>query len=269
MNQPLVSVLTTTYNRDKYIKQTLDSILASTFQDFEIIICDDGSTDATVNIARSYAEKDNRIKVYVNEKNLGDYNNRNKAASYARGEYIKYVDSDDLVYEHTLEVMVRYMNRFPEAGFGLCTSSERERPFPILVQPEQAYREHFAGEGHFFRAPASAIIRRSAFEAVGGFSGKRMIGDNELWFKLGRSFPLVKLVTGLSWDRIHGEQERFSDYALNYQKMLYDVVMEALLHKDCPLPEEERQAVIKQVTMADRKQTVRNKLTKIRRLITK
>lgn len=267
MKQPSVSVLTTSYNREKFLPETLDSILASTFQDFEIIISDDGSTDGTVEVARSYAAKDSRIRVYVNEKNLGDYNNRNKAASYATGKYLKYVDSDDLIYEHTLEVMVRYMDRFPEAGFGLCTSSERERPFPILVEPAQAYREHFSGEGHFYRAPASAIIRRSAFEAVGGFSGKRMIGDNELWFKLGRTYPLVKLVTGLSWDRLHGEQERFSEYALNYQKMLYDVTMEALNHKDCPLPKSERQAIIKQVAMADRKQTVRAKLGKIKRFI--
>lgn len=269
MTAPVVSVLTTCYNREKYIEQTLDSILASTFQDFEIIISDDGSKDNTVDIARRYAAKDKRIRVYVNEKNLGDYNNRNKAASYAEGTYLKYVDSDDLIYEHTLEVMVRYMERFPEAGFGLCTGSERDRPFPILVEPAQAYREHFAGEGHFFRAPASAIIRRSAFEAMGGFSGKRMIGDNELWFTLGRRYPFVKLVTGLSWDRLHGEQERFSDYALNYQKMLYDVVMEALNHKDCPLPDEERQALIRKVNLNDRKQTIRNKISKFKRLIKK
>ncbi len=269
MTNPVVSVLTTSYNREKYIAQTIESVLASTFQDFEIIVCDDGSTDNTVDIAKSYAAKDARIRVYVNEKNLGDYVNRNKVASYAKSTYLKYVDSDDLIYEHTLEVMVRYMERFPEAGFGLCTASERERPFPILVQPAQAYREHFAGEGHFFRAPASSIIRRSAFEAVGGFSGKRMIGDNELWFKLGRTFPLVKLVTGLSWDRLHGEQERFSDYALNYQKMLYDVVMEALNHKDCPLPEYERKAVIRKVNSNDSKQTIRNKISKFKRLIHK
>jgi len=267
MSTPVVSVLTTSYNREKYIAQTLDSVLSSTFQDFEIIVCDDGSKDQTVDIARSYAAKDSRIRVYVNEKNLGDYNNRNKAASYARGKYLKYVDSDDLIYEHTLEVMVRYMERFPEAGFGLCTASERERPFPIMVEPAQAYREHFAGEGHFFRAPASSIIRREAFEAVGGFSGKRMIGDNELWFKLGRTYPLVKLVTGLSWDRLHGEQERFSDYALNYRTMLYDVVMEALHHKDCPLPEDEKQAVIKKVISNDRKQQLRSRLSKIKKLI--
>lgn len=267
MNRPIVSVLTTSYNREMYIGQALDSVLASTFQEFEIIVSDDGSTDRTVEIARAYEAKDKRIRVYQNEKNLGDYNNRNKAASRASGTYLKYVDSDDQIYEHTLEVMVRYMNRFPEAGFGLCTVHEPSRPFPILIEPAQAYREHFAGDGHFFRAPGSSIIRRSAFEAVGGFSGKRMIGDNELWFTLARYYPLVKLVTGLSWDRIHGQQERYSNYALNYQEMLFNITMEALTHKDCPLPEAERSAIIKQVIAADRRQTVRNRLKKLSRFL--
>jgi glycosyltransferase involved in cell wall biosynthesis len=267
MSTPLVSVLTTAYNREKYIAQSIESVLSSTLQDFELIIVDDGSTDATVQIAKSYAEKDPRVRVYVNEKNLGDYPNRNKVAGYAKGKYLKYVDSDDVIYEHTLQVMVNYMERFPEAGFGLCCASETHTPFPILVQPRQAYLEHFNGRGHFHRAPASSIIKREAFEKVGGFSGKRMIGDNELWFKLGRTFPLVKMVTGLSWDRLHGEQERYSPYAEKfYQKILHEVIMEALTHKDCPLEEEEKQAIIKKETLQFRKQKLRSKLSGIKRL---
>lgn len=267
MSTPLVSILTTAYNREKYISQSLESVLASTMQDFEIIVVDDGSTDRTVEIAKAYAANDPRIRVYRNEKNLGDYNNRNKAASYASGKYLKYVDSDDVIYEHTLQVMTTYMERFPEAGFGLCTASDIENPFPLLATPRQAYLEHFGSQKHFERAPASAIIKREAFEKVGGFTGKRMIGDYELWFILGRSFPMVKLVTGLSWDRVHGEQERLSAYAVqNYLKISYDVEMEALLHKDCPLQPEERQRIIEQVTSNYRRKKMRNKLSQIKRM---
>ena len=90
MGQALVSVLMTSFNRDKYIAEAIDSVLASTYQNWELIIVDDCSKDKTVEIAKSYEAKDNRIKVYVNKKNLGDYPNRNKAASYAKGKYIKY-----------------------------------------------------------------------------------------------------------------------------------------------------------------------------------
>ncbi|MEO8414525.1 MAG: glycosyltransferase family 2 protein [Ginsengibacter sp.] len=92
--RPLVSVLMTAYNREKYIAPAIESVSASTYNNFELIIVYDGSSNNTVNIAKSFASIDHRVSVYVNEKNLGDYPNRNKAASYAKGKYLKYVDSD-------------------------------------------------------------------------------------------------------------------------------------------------------------------------------
>src|SRR5258708_2657866 len=109
MTRPLVSVLTTAYNREKYLAECIESVLASTFRDYEHIIVDDQSTDRTYEIALTYAKKDSRIRVYRNEKNLGDYPNRNCAASYATGKYIKYIDADDYVYPHGLAVIVRMM----------------------------------------------------------------------------------------------------------------------------------------------------------------
>src|SRR5271156_3108445 len=103
----------TAYNREKYIAQAIDSILESTYKNFELIIVDDCSKDKTVEIAKGYAQKDSRVKVFINEKNLGDYPNRNKAASYANGKYLKYVDSDDVVYPTGLEVFVNSMEQFP------------------------------------------------------------------------------------------------------------------------------------------------------------
>src|ERR1700730_17371732 len=98
MAEVFVSLLMTAYNREKYIGQAIESVIASTFQNWELIIVDDGSKDKTVELAREYERSDSRIKVYLNEKNLGDYPNRNQAASYARGKYIKYIDADDSLY---------------------------------------------------------------------------------------------------------------------------------------------------------------------------
>jgi glycosyltransferase involved in cell wall biosynthesis len=72
-SHPKVSVLTTVYNREKYLAACIESVLASTFQDWELIVVDDQSADNSVAIARSYAVKDQRIRVFVNETNLGDY----------------------------------------------------------------------------------------------------------------------------------------------------------------------------------------------------
>ena len=74
----LVSVLMTSFNREKYIAEAIESVLASTYKDFELIIVDDCSKDNTVGIAKKYEELDSRVKVYINEVNLGDYPNRNK-----------------------------------------------------------------------------------------------------------------------------------------------------------------------------------------------
>jgi len=87
---PIVSVLMTSYNREDFIGEAIQSVLNSTFKDFELIICDDGSTDKTVEIARSFEKADPRVKVFINPKNLGDYPNRNQAASHATGKYLKY-----------------------------------------------------------------------------------------------------------------------------------------------------------------------------------
>ena len=116
--QPLVSVLMTAYNREQYISTAIESVLSSTFKNFELIIVDDGSKDKTVEIAKSYAAMDSRVKVIINEKNLGDYPNRNKAAYYANGKYLKYVDADDYIYPWGLELLIKMMEAFPNAGWG-------------------------------------------------------------------------------------------------------------------------------------------------------
>src|ERR1041384_4534965 len=105
MAVPLVSLLITAYNREQFVAEAIESVLAQTFTDFELIVVDDGSQARTIEIARRYC-KDSRVQVHVNKKNLGDYANRNRAASFARGKYLKYLDSDDVLNPHGLEVMV-------------------------------------------------------------------------------------------------------------------------------------------------------------------
>lgn len=254
MKLPLVSVLMTAYNREKYIGEAIESVLSSYFTDFELIIVDDSSKDKTVEIAKTFQKKDQRIKVYVNQQNLGDYPNRNKSASYACGKYIKYLDSDDIIYPHCLQVMVTAMEQFPEAGFGLCANADENKPYPVLLSSREAYLEHFNGYGHFNRAPGSSIIRKLAFDKVGGFSGERMIGDNELWFRIARAYPLVKIVTGLYWDRIHRGQERNSDYAKKqYPKLSKKVMINAFQNSECPLSEEEKLFFLKRIRKNYRK----------------
>ena len=116
----MVSVLMTAYNREKFIAESIESVLAQTYTDFELIIVDDNSTDRTREIILSYA-KMYKIRYYFNEINLGEYQNRNQAASYARGKYLKYLDSDDLMDKDCLSIMVNQMEKYPEAAIGLVS----------------------------------------------------------------------------------------------------------------------------------------------------
>src|SRR5580704_2775124 len=118
MSYPLISILMTAYNREKFIAEAIESVLASTFEDFELIIVDDCSIDSTIEIAKTYERNDARIKVYRNENNLGDYPNRNRAASYAKGKYLKYIDADDYIYPWGLQLLIEMMEKFPDAGWG-------------------------------------------------------------------------------------------------------------------------------------------------------
>lgn len=246
MSTPLVSVLTTAYNREKYLAEAIESVLAQTFGNFEFIIVDDQSSDHTVEIARRYTT-DPHVRVHVNERNLGDYANRNRAAELARGHYLKYLDADDIMYPHCLEIMTQQMERFPEAGLGLQSEVvyKWSQPLPLLLCPTEAYREHFFRQGILHQGPTGAIVRADVFHKFGGFVPERYTGDTELWLLLARQVPVVMCGKGLTWWRRHPGQEsrlELSDGPVLAKR--YWITLKALAAKDCPLePRERRQAV--------------------------
>lgn len=248
-NAPLVSILMTAYNREQYIHEAIESVLKSTYQNWELIIVDDVSKDNTVAIARSYEAKDARIKVYVNEQNLGDYPNRNKAASYAKGKYLKYLDADDQLFPHGLEVIVDYMERFPEAGWGLMSlQQDTDRPFPFMLQPAEIYKRHYFYKPVFHKAPLSSIIRKEVFEAVNGFKNVRHYGDFEMWHRLAKHYPLVLIHDGIVFWRGHAGQEadkRKSKPWVGIETV--NAALENILDNDCPLNAEEKARVIQKL----------------------
>jgi glycosyltransferase involved in cell wall biosynthesis len=247
--KPLVSVLMTTYNREKYLAQAVDSVLASTYANFELIIVDDQSKDSSLSIAREFAKKDARVRAILNEKNLGDYPNRNKAASLAKGKYLKYVDADDLIYPTGLEVLVNGMERFPEAGFGLGSlPQDKFRIFPFMLTPEEAYQRHYFKEQLFHKAPLSAIIRRDVFDAVGGFTGRRYLGDFEMWHILAARYPVVLMPHGIVWYREHEEQEmqnNRTDFTIPFKYL--QCAEEMINRPECPLSADDRRKALEKL----------------------
>lgn len=109
-----VSVVTSIYNGEKYIAETIDSVINQTFTDWEYIIIDNASEDRGPEIIDEYAKKDKRIRFYRNETNIGQYANLNKAHALARGRYIAHLDADDLCCPQRLEKQYAYMEAHPE-----------------------------------------------------------------------------------------------------------------------------------------------------------
>jgi glycosyltransferase involved in cell wall biosynthesis len=255
---PLVSVLMTAYNREKYIAEAIESVLASTYSNFELIIVDDCSNDDTLQIATKFEAKDHRIKVYKNEKNLGDYPNRNKAASYAKGKYLKYVDSDDMIYPNSLSVMVSAMEQYHDAGFGVSSRNQRAT---IYFTPKQAYHLHFFERGLLDYGPTGVIIHAERFRACNGFKLIRNVSDIDMWLRMAAKYAVVEMPVGLIYWRQHEAQE------INIAPELYAeynlaILEENILNNNCPLDEQERKAIILKARKATARGILRNLIKK-------
>jgi glycosyltransferase involved in cell wall biosynthesis len=188
-----VSICVPTYNGARYLGPCLDSALAQTFADFELVVVDDGSADATPDIARRYAETDPRIRVWRNERNRGLVANWNRCVELARGAWVKFLFQDDLLEPACLEEMLRVSRSDVDlvvARRGLIF--EAGTPAAIRDRYRRYLQEHnlarhcrgrsylsaaeFAGilwrnpTFNCIGEPTATLIRRSAFERYGRFN---------------------------------------------------------------------------------------------------
>lgn len=218
-NTPLVSVLMTAYNREKFIGEAIESVLASTYHNFELIIVDDGSRDRTVEIARGYQKQDTRIKVFVNERNLGQFPNRNKAAEYATGEFVMYVDSDDKILENGMSSLVEVMLQNPSSSFGMQCRNVKE----VCVLPSKtAIWNHFFLSPFLVHGPGATILKRNFLCSIGKYPVEYGIpGDMYFNLKACCYSPITLIPFDFMFYRIHGDQELSNTYDYLYNNFKY------------------------------------------------
>lgn len=249
--KPSISVLVTVYNREAYLKECLESILSSDFEDFEVIVVDDQSTDGSVEIVKEFAASDSRVHFFQNPSNLGDYPNRNRAAELARGKYLKYVDSDDTIRPDCLAKMVDAMEGFPDAAYCLSYPRPVDLARPALLSPSEAYRCHLIQQqGIFSSAPLLGMIRADCFQEVGGFRpDARNMGDTILWMELSARWPMIIVEDGLTWWRQHEGQEyglirdNYEDNAAIHCKLTSLILRDFLDPQSCPLSKRDQSSV--------------------------
>jgi glycosyltransferase involved in cell wall biosynthesis len=136
--RPRVSIALPVYNGEKYVSQAIESALAQTFQDFEIIICDNASTDSTPEICRGYAERDPRVSYHPNEVNRGIHRNFTRGARLSRGEYFMWLSHDDKLAPEFLERCVAALDREPGAVLAYPKAIDIDDQGKYLVYKEQS-----------------------------------------------------------------------------------------------------------------------------------
>ena len=119
-NQPLVSVIIPCYNMDKFVSETIKSVLQQTYPYWEMLLVDDASTDHTVDIIKQYSDADSRIRFAVKDKHSGIANSRNQAIQMAKGRFLAFLDADDLWHPDKLELQLKFMT---EKNIGFSYSS--------------------------------------------------------------------------------------------------------------------------------------------------
>lgn len=167
MKTPLVSVIMPVYNTEKYVQSAIDSVLAQTFEDFELLIIDDAGTDASIALCRAYT--DARIRI-VSQANRGLAGARNTGIREARGQFIALLDSDDLWETEKLERHVQHLWTSPQVGISYAASSMIDDDGNFLRITQRPKLKNVTARDVFLRNPvgngSAPVIRKAVFDDI-------------------------------------------------------------------------------------------------------
>jgi len=215
--EPSVSVIMPTLNVEKYVRESIDSIIDQTFKNFEFIIIDGGSKDDTVKIINNYIEKDNRIKFYSFD-NLGRIDTRQKGVLLAKSRFIAWQDADDVSYKDRLEIQYKFLEDNPDiavVGSYLDFYCDKTKK---IISVRKYYADDYNLRKRIFLfcpiAQPASMIRKEAIEEVGNYNKDfiDLIGlkdekgypeDLEMWLKIGLKYKFANITKSLIKYRIN------------------------------------------------------------------
>ncbi|MBQ6020972.1 MAG: glycosyltransferase [Clostridia bacterium] len=221
---PSVSILMGIYHCEKTLSAAVRSILAQTFGDWELILCDDGSTDDTYAAAKALSETDGRIVLLRNETNLGLPKTLNRCAAAAKGEYFARMDGDDVCDPTRLQKEFDVISRgeFAIVSCGMLFFDDGG-VYGRKIHKEYPEKADFAASSPFCHA--GAMFTREAFEAVGGYSeqpDRLRIEDYDLWYRMYRAgykgYNLPEPLYSIRDDRTAVSRKKFR-YRVNEYKL--------------------------------------------------
>ena len=228
----LASVILPVYNGNKFLHDAINSILNQSHTNLELLIVDDGSTDNSKDIIEEFAEKDNRIRFFM-QKNGGVAAARNVALRAASGEYIGFIDQDDIWHLDKLEIQIAYLEKSPDAVFvhgNIDYIDDQLVPVDKNLYPwdTDASGRCFA---RLFRQNAIAIqtvcLKRKCLETVGLLrEDVPGVDDYEYWLRVSRFFSIEYIDNTFALYRFHGENE---SHKWHSQDIKRSMVLEGIL----------------------------------------
>lgn len=215
MSLPQVSVIMSVYNGERYLEESIDSVLNQQFGDFEFLIYDDGSTDNTARIVES--KNDARIKFSRSSTNQGLFAALNKLIAQANGKYIRLWSYDDIMKPHCLATEIEFLEHHPELGFCycFCDDIDEQNRFipptatdetPTLISPQLAVQLMFYW-GCLPGNISTVTIKKKTIEEIGGFNNNFcQSADFDLWVRISEKYPIGRIREPLILLRRHRAQ---------------------------------------------------------------
>lgn len=192
--RPTVSVCLPVFNGERYLAAAIESVLAQTFADFELVVCDDLSTDSSREIIQNYVAKDSRVRLHANEAQQGLFENYNLCLSLSRAPFIKWFAQDDILYPQALERMVPILRDNPTVSLVASAKkivdafgAERDFEAPQLADGlhdgNSLIGESLKQYRNFVGEPVAVLVRKDRC-GTGFDPNYCSLGDNELWFRV-------------------------------------------------------------------------------------
>lgn len=211
MSQPKVTVVMPVYNGEQYLAEAIESILSQTMQDFELLVVDDSSQDRSVEIASSY--RDPRLRLLVNGENLGVGKTRNRGLAESAGEFVAFLDCDDLALPERLEKQVSFLETHPEFGMvgssveiidgeGVGRDVMRYPAAPDEIPPLLLFGNYFS--------QSAVMMRKSSLPGACYRSEYPLGEDYDLWVRMAAVAKVWNLPQALTKYRVHGPSATFT-----------------------------------------------------------
>ena len=224
---PKVSVIIPAYNAMSYLPQTLESVLNQTYQDFEVIIVDDGSTDNVEDWIKKVT--DSKVK-YISQQNQGPAVARNTGITNSKGTYIAFLDADDLWHPQKLEKQVDILDKSPKVGLVYSWVGSVDEQGTVNSKIRKNYAEGNVWqkiiEHNIIECGSNPMIRRACFEQVGKFDPQIAYAqDWQMWLKIASFYDFKVVKESLVYYRAHSGNRSKKWYLMeqNYQALIEKV----------------------------------------------